>query len=149
LFAAGNRVNVQVVPSPSPTAALKAPPARSVPPIQTSSGPETSTLSPVVLKPVLGVGVSTLLQSGFLIVPGAGVLRVRGGPLRPPLFIALVLLGNLRFGLAGIIWALTVSEGAVLLVAVVMWFASRSAIDRGLAEGSPERAEDAPDQAEV
>ena len=65
------------------------------------------------------------------------------------LFIPLVLLGNLWFGLGGIIWALTVSEGAVLLVAVVMWFASRHAIDRGLAEGSPERAEEALDQVEA
>jgi MATE family, multidrug efflux pump len=63
--------------------------------------------------------------------------------------VTLVLLGNLWFGLGGIIWALTVSEGAVLLVAVVMWFASRHAIDRGLAEGSPERAEEALDQAEA
>jgi hypothetical protein len=31
----------------------------------------------------------------------------------------------------------------VLLVGIVMWLASRTAIDRGLAEGSPERAEEA------
>jgi Na+-driven multidrug efflux pump len=65
------------------------------------------------------------------------------------LFIPVVLLGNLWFGLAGIIWALTVTEGAVLLVGIVMWFASRRAIDRGLADGSPERAELALEQAEV
>ena len=57
------------------------------------------------------------------------------------LFIPIVILGNLWFGLAGIIWALTVTEGIVFLVGVVMWLASRRAIDRGLAEGSPERAE--------
>ena len=56
------------------------------------------------------------------------------------LFIPLVLLGNLWFGLAGIIWALTVTEGAVLVAGIVMLLASRRAIDRGLAEGSPERA---------
>jgi len=58
------------------------------------------------------------------------------------LFIPIVVLGNLWFGLAGIIWALTVTEGLVLVVGVVMWFVSRPAIERGLAEGSPERAEE-------
>ncbi len=58
------------------------------------------------------------------------------------LFVPIVLLGNLWFGLPGIIWALTVTEGIVFLVGVVMWLASRRAIDRGLAEGSPERAEE-------
>lgn len=57
------------------------------------------------------------------------------------LFIPVVLLGNLWFGLAGIIWALTVTEVAVLLTGLLMWLASRRAIDRGLADGSPERAE--------
>ncbi len=58
------------------------------------------------------------------------------------LFIPIVLLGNLWFGLGGIIWALTTTEVIVFLVGVVMWLASRPAIDRGLAEGSPERAEE-------
>jgi putative MATE family efflux protein len=57
------------------------------------------------------------------------------------LFVPVVLLGNLWFGLGGVIWSLTVTEGAVLVVGVVMWFASRRAIDRGLGEGSPERAD--------
>ena len=57
------------------------------------------------------------------------------------LFIPIVILGNLWFGLAGIIWALTVTEIIVFLVGVAMWLGSRHAIDRGLAEGSPERAE--------
>jgi len=59
------------------------------------------------------------------------------------LFIPIVILGNLWFGLAGIIWALTLTEGIVLVVGIVMWFASRRAIERGLAEGTPERAEEA------
>ena len=63
------------------------------------------------------------------------------------LFIPVVLLGNLWFGLPGIIWALTVTEGVVLVVGVVMWLASRRAIERGLAEGSPERAEELLEQA--
>jgi Na+-driven multidrug efflux pump len=65
------------------------------------------------------------------------------------LFIPIVLLGNLWFGLAGIIWALTVTEAVVLLAGVAMWLASRPAIDRGLAEGSPERAEQALEMAEA
>ena len=63
-------------------------------------------------------------------------------------FIPIVILGNLWFGLAGIIWSLTVSEGIVFVVGVVMWLASRPAIDRGLADGSPERADQALEQTE-
>jgi len=59
------------------------------------------------------------------------------------LFVPIVLLGNLWFGLSGIIWALTVTEAIVFLVGGVMWIALRGAIDRGLAEGSPERADEA------
>ena len=58
------------------------------------------------------------------------------------LFIPVVLLGNLWFGLGGIIWALTVTECAVLVVGLVMWVTYRRAIDRGLSEGSPERADE-------
>ncbi|HEY0186202.1 MAG TPA: MATE family efflux transporter [Cellulomonas sp.] len=64
------------------------------------------------------------------------------------LFVPVVLLGNLWFGLPGIVWALTVTEVAVLLVGVGLWLASRGAIGRGLADGSPERAERALAQAE-
>ena len=63
------------------------------------------------------------------------------------LFIPIVLLGNLWFGLAGIIWALTVTEGIVFLVGVAMWLASRRGIDRDLADGSAERAEAVLEQA--
>ena len=62
------------------------------------------------------------------------------------LFIPIVILGNLWFGLSGIVWALTVTESLVLLVGVGLWLASRGAIDRGLAEGSPERAAEMLDQ---
>jgi putative MATE family efflux protein len=65
------------------------------------------------------------------------------------LFIPIVILGNLWFGLPGIIWSLTVSEGLVFLVGLGMWLASRRAIDRGLSEGSPERAEQTLEQAEA
>jgi len=72
----------------------------------------------------------------------ATVLSVTQGVL----FIPIVLLGNLWFGLDGIIWALTVTEGAVLVAGLVMWLASRRAINRGLAEGSPERADEVLEQ---
>jgi Na+-driven multidrug efflux pump len=65
------------------------------------------------------------------------------------LFIPIVILGNLWFGLSGIIWALTVTEAIVFVVGVVMWLASRRAIDRGLAEGSPERADEVLEQADA
>lgn len=58
------------------------------------------------------------------------------------LFVPVVLLGNAWFGLSGIIWALTVTEAAVLLVGVGIWRATRGAIDRGLADGSPQRADE-------
>jgi multidrug efflux pump len=57
------------------------------------------------------------------------------------LFIPIVIFGNLWFGLPGIIWSLTVSEVLVFLIGLVMWLANRGAISRGLADGSPERAE--------
>jgi putative MATE family efflux protein len=59
------------------------------------------------------------------------------------LFVPVVLLGNLWFGLPGIIWALTVTEVAVLGAGAVLLVTTRRSIDRGLAEGSPERAEEA------
>ena len=58
------------------------------------------------------------------------------------LFIPIVLLGNLWFGLAGIIWALTVTEVLVLLIGGVLWLAFRRAIARGLADGSPQRVDE-------
>ncbi len=63
------------------------------------------------------------------------------------LFIPIVILGDLWFGLGGIIWALTVTEVLVLVVGGVMWLASRRAIDRGLAAGSLQRAEEVLEQA--
>ncbi len=57
------------------------------------------------------------------------------------LFFPLVFAGDALLGLAGIIWALTATETVVCLVAAGMWLASRHAIARGLAAGSPERAE--------
>jgi multidrug efflux pump len=111
---------------------------------------------------VLGIGVSILAAQLVAMVANgftglfttlfqatgralaATVMSVTQGVL----FIPVVLLGNLWFGLPGIIWALTVTEGAMLVAGVVIWLASRRAIDRGLAEGSPERAEGVLEQVE-
>lgn len=57
------------------------------------------------------------------------------------LFVPIVLVGNAWFGLGGVVWALTVTEVLVFVVGLGMWLASRAAIERGLAEGSDERAE--------
>ncbi|ACZ21130.1 putative efflux protein, MATE family [Sanguibacter keddieii DSM 10542] len=65
------------------------------------------------------------------------------------LFVPVVLAGHVWFGLPGIIWSLTVSEGVVLVVGIALWFGYRRSIDRGLAEGSPERAEAALEQADA
>ncbi|MFE2531644.1 MATE family efflux transporter [Streptomyces sp. NPDC059371] len=52
------------------------------------------------------------------------------------LFLPVVFLGNLWFGLTGIIWALTVTEGTMFLVGAVLWLGSRRAIAEGLQDGS-------------
>jgi len=80
--------------------------------------------------------ITSLFQATGRAVPAIVMSMSQG-----VLFIPIVLLGNLWFGLAGIIWALTVSEILVLLVGIVMWIASRPAIYRDLAGGSVERAE--------
>jgi putative MATE family efflux protein len=82
--------------------------------------------------------VTSLFQATGMIVP-AMVLSIAQGVL----FIPIVLLGNAWFGLAGIIWALTVTEVLVFVAAMVLWAVSRGRIERGLAEGSAERAEEA------
>jgi len=80
--------------------------------------------------------ITSLFQATGRAVP-AIVMSVSQGVL----FVPIVLLGNLWFGLAGIIWALTVTEVAVFLIGAAMWLVLRRSIDRGLAEGSAERAE--------
>ena len=81
--------------------------------------------------------LTSFFQATGRILP-ATVMSVTQGVL----FVPIVLLGNLWFGLDGIIWALTVTEVAVLLAGIVMWLIFRGAIDRGLAEGSPQRADE-------
>ena len=80
--------------------------------------------------------LTSLFQATGRAVP-AIVMSVSQGVL----FVPIVLLGNLWFGLSGIIWALTVTEVAVFAIGAVMWVVLRGAIDRGLAEGDAQRAE--------
>jgi multidrug efflux pump len=80
--------------------------------------------------------LTSLFQATGRAVP-AIVLSVGQGVL----FIPIVLVGNAAFGLAGIVWSLTVSEGLVLVAGILMFVVSRAGIERGLAEGSAERAE--------
>jgi MATE family, multidrug efflux pump len=99
------------------------------------------TIMTAQLVAMIANGFAGLITSLFQATGRAGAATVMSVT-QGVLFIPIVLLGNLWFGLAGIIWALTVTEGIVFAVGVVMWLASRPAIDRGLAEGSPERAEE-------
>jgi len=97
---------------------------------------------------MVGNGFTGLITSLFQATGralAATVMSVTQGVL----FIPIVIIGNLWFGLTGIIWALTVTEGIVFGVGLVMWLASRSAINQGLAEGSPERAEEVLEKTEV
>lgn len=86
--------------------------------------------------------ITSLFQATGLAL-AATVMSVTQGIL----FIPVVLLGNLWLGLPGIIWALTVTESAVLVVGILMWAASQRRIVTGLASGSPERAEELLEQA--
>ena len=88
--------------------------------------------------------ITSLFQATGRAVP-AIVMSVSQGVL----FVPIVLLGNFWFGLAGIIWALTATEIVVFAVGVVMALASRGTIARGLAEGSPQRAEEVLAQADA
>lgn len=80
--------------------------------------------------------LTSLFQATGRVVPAIVMSMAQG-----VLFIPIVFFGNLWFGLSGIIWSLTVTEVIVVLVGVGLWLTSRRAISRGLAEGSPERAE--------
>lgn len=99
-----------------------------------------ATILTAQLVAMIANGFAGLLTSYFQ-ATGRSVPAIVLSMTQGVLFIPIVLLGNLWFGLVGIIWSLTVSEGLVLVVGVVLWFASRRAIERDLAAGSPERAE--------
>ncbi len=57
------------------------------------------------------------------------------------LFIPIVIVANLWFGLPGLIWAMTVTEVVVFATGVVLYLATRRALARDLAAGTPARAE--------
>lgn len=80
--------------------------------------------------------IISLFQATGLVAPAMGMSLAQG-----VLFVPIVLLGDLWFGLSGIIWALTATEALVFVAGVSLWLASRSRIARGLVEGSSERAE--------
>ena len=80
--------------------------------------------------------ITSLFQATGRALP-ATIMSITQGVL----FIPIVILANLWFGLGGIIWALTVSEGLVLAAGVTLWLISRAGINSGLAQGSPEQAE--------
>ncbi|WP_243061913.1 MATE family efflux transporter [Humibacter sp. RRB41] len=96
---------------------------------------------------MIGNGFTGLITS-LLQATGRGTAAIVLSMAQGVLFIPIVIVANLWFGLTGIIWALTVTEIIVLIVGIVLWLASRGAIVRGLADGSPERAELALEQAE-
>lgn len=85
--------------------------------------------------------ITTLFQATARSLP-AIVMSVAQGVL----FVPVVLLGNLWFGLDGIVWAMTVTEGLVFAAGVVLLVAARRSIARGLVDGSEERAEQALEQ---
>jgi putative MATE family efflux protein len=86
--------------------------------------------------------ITSLFQAAGLATPAMAMSMAQG-----VLFIPIVILGNLWFGLPGIIWALTVTEVLVFVAGLVLWAVSRGRISRGLDEGSPERAETALEEA--
>lgn len=80
--------------------------------------------------------ITSLFQATGRILPATIMSMTQG-----IVFIPIVILANLWFGLNGLIWALTVSEGLVLAAGVVMWLLARDTIARGLTEGSVEKAD--------
>jgi multidrug efflux pump len=78
--------------------------------------------------------ITTLFQAA-----GRGLAATAMSMTQGVLFIPVVLLADLWFGLPGIIWALTVTEVTLLAVGLVLWLANRGAIDRGLAEAGAGR----------
>ncbi|MGK5682548.1 MATE family efflux transporter [Actinoplanes sp. URMC 104] len=101
----------------------------------------TAQLTAMVANGFTGL-LTSLFQATGRALP-AVVMSVSQGVL----FVPVVLLGDHWFGLPGIIWALTATEVTVLAVGAGLWLASRRAIDRGLTQGSPERADEALAQA--
>jgi len=91
---------------------------------------------------MIGNGFTGLITS-LMQATGRGTAAIVLSMTQGVLFIPVVILANLWFGLTGIIWALTVTEVLVLVAAIVLWLVNQRGITRGLAEGSTERAEEA------
>lgn len=89
-----------------------------------------TTILAAQLVAMIANGFAGLITSFFQATGKAGpaiVMSMSQGVL----FIPIVFVGNLCFGLPGIIWALTVTETIVLAVGGVMWLAYRRSINRG------------------
>ena len=108
-----------------------------------SSDPSVLAIGLVVLTAqlvaMIANGFTGLLTSLFQ-ATGRAVPAIVMSMAQGVLFIPIVLVGNLWFGLAGIIWSLTVSESIVLVVGIVMYVALRRSIARGLAESDSDPA---------
>ncbi|WP_210415854.1 MATE family efflux transporter [Humibacter ginsenosidimutans] len=100
------------------------------------------TIMTAQLVAMIGNGFTGLITS-LMQGTGRGTAAIVLSMTQGVLFIPVVILANLWFGLTGIIWALTVTEIMVLIVALILWALNSRGIARGLAEGSPERAEEA------
>ena len=107
-----------------------------------------ATILTAQLVAMIGNGFTGLITSLFQ-ATGRATAAVVMSMAQGILFIPIVIVGNLWFGLPGIVWSLTVTELIVLVVGIVTWLLSRGAIARGLAEGSEERAEQVLEQAEA
>jgi multidrug efflux pump len=80
--------------------------------------------------------VTTLFQATGK-APAAMIMSMAQGVL----FIPIVILGNLWFGLAGIIWAMTATELLVLAAGGVLYLVYRRSIAAAADQGSEEQAE--------
>lgn len=79
-----------------------------------------ATILTAQLVAMIANGFTGLLASLFQ-ATGRSVAAIVMSTAPGVLFLPIVALGNLWFGLAGVIWALTVTEGAVLVVGVGLW----------------------------
>jgi multidrug efflux pump len=76
---------------------------------------------------------TTLFQAAGRSVPAIVMSMAQG-----VLFIPIVILANLWFGLPGLIWAMTVTEVIVLVTALVLYATTRRSLARDLESPSPE-----------
>lgn len=101
----------------------------------------TAQLASMIFNGFTGL-ITSLFQATGKALPATIMSTTQG-----VLFIPIVILANLWFGLTGIIWALTLSEGLVLLAGIVLWLAQRTSIIGSLTGASPEHPEVVPQEA--